>query len=1197
MTNEDLKSGKPMKKVLKVMLWIAGIWIAVLSVLQIILSPSVLTGIVDTYVKEYIDGNLSFGTIRLSVFRHFPNIGISMEDCSLTYPADRFDQLEAVGAQGILLKEGCGEISDTLASFRQLSAGINIGALLTGRVRVPHIILVRPRIFAHSYDEVYANWNIFRSVSSDTTGTPLPPVSIGKIRLTDHPHIVYTDSKDTIFAMVDVKKMAFDGRLDTEKASRNRISFSMDSLIIAGRIAEDTLGFRLSEMHIKENNKHIFLHSKANAMLATESFGRLNIPISIKGSASFPADSVPAIDLEDFEVNVASVPVKVDAKLRRVSGYTEIDGKFSIMECRLEEARKDFLLNIIPETGKIKTDAVVSMKGRCKGQFGNGSMPDIDIDLSIPDSHIYHKDIPQAFRLALTASAGTDDNGKIRVKINEFNAGTRGLELKAKLDLDDILGEDPALGIDGSFAADLGSLASLIPDRKQLKAEGSLKADLGGSIKLSQMSIYNFAQADLEGFIISDSLSVFSPEDTLDLSVKELDIRVGPENITSRRDTDRTFRLLSIAGKIGKVSLALKEALSFNAESIDLAAKNSADAFSDKDTTRIHPLGGHLDAVSLSLKDAEGLSVSLDNTSNRFQMTPKTGHPEIPVLNLSSTNKRIFLRDPDNRVILTDAFLQGNAVMNTAERRQRRNILKDSLASLYPDVPRDSLLRHYISKRGGRNIPQWMTEEDFKSSDINIKLDESLARYFREWDLDGRLNVRTGIVMTPYFPLRNILKGMDISFNNNEFIIDSLKFTSGDSQIGAKGSLSGLRRALLGRGTYKLDLDIYSDTMNADEMLAAFNLGSSFNPDDQKADMAQASDSEFLKMVIADSLSAVETQKLLVVPANVNADIHLDAKDIKLSGLEIGRLGADIVMKERCMQILNTEVITNVGHGTLEGFYASRTKKDIRTGFNLGLSDITTEKVIALMPAIDSIMPLLKSFKGLVNCEFAATASLDTNMNIIMPSINGVIRIGGNNLSMSGEKVFSDLAKKLKFKDKEEGRIDKMTVEGIIKDNTLEVFPFIVDIDRYTLALSGKHNLDQSFRYHASIIRSPMVFKVGVDIYGQDFENIKFKIGKPKYKNTKVPVFTEVINQTRINLAESIRSIFEKGVEAAVIENEKQEAIASFKQETGYINAVDQKLEDLSDEEKKQLEDPASEDSRKTDTEKTDTIYEQSGIH
>lgn len=1183
--SEDLGHRKLWKRVLKTMLWIAGIWLAVLMTLQIVLSPSVLTKVVNKYAATYVDGSLSFGKVRLSVFRHFPNIGISMHDGALTYPAERYDSLETAGVQGILLREGCSEVSDTLASFRQFSAGINVGALLAGRISIPHIILVKPRIFAHSYDAENANWDIFRLESGDSTETALPPISIGRIRLTEYPHIVYTDSRDTIFAMLDLKKMAFDGRLDTRKTSRNRISFSMDSLLVAGRIAEDTVGFRLAEMRIQEHDRDLHLYSKANAMLATRSFGRMEIPIAIKGTASFLKDSIPGVRLSGFEMEVASVPIRIDADFRRADGCTEIDGSFSIEECRVEKAKEEFLQNIIPEAKKIRTDAVISMQGSCKGTFGKGSMPAMDIRLTIPDSHISHKDIPQELKLGLNAAAFSDDSGRLHISLDEFKVATRGLELMAKGGSEDILGEDPLVEIDGNISADLNSLASLITDKKGLEAAGSIEADLSGSIRLSQMSIYNFAQADLEGYILSDSLIVKSPEDTIDASIKGLDIKIGPESIVSRSDSGREFRLLSVKGKINEADMTYGEGLSFRGKEIEISAKNSAEAFSDKDTTKVHPLGGRLNAASLSLKDASGLSVSLDNTVNSFLMMPKKDHPEIPVLSLASTNKRIFVRDISNRLILTDASVKGKAAMNTLEDRQERR------------ARRDSLMRSSASSRGRRIIPEWMKEEDFKAQDISIKLDESLAGYFREWDLDGRLNVRTGILITPYFPLRNILKGMDISFNNNEFIIDSLKFTSGDSQIGAKGSLTGLRRALLGRGTYKLDLDITSERMDADAILAAFNAGAAFDPAEDSEDMAQASDSEFLKMVITDSLSTDEPQKLIVIPANLNADIHLDAKDIKFSGLEISSLGADVILKERCMQILNTSVTTNVGNGSLEGFYATRTKKDIRTGFNLGLSDITTEKVISMMPAIDTIMPLLKSFKGLVDCEFAATASLDTNMNVIMPSINGVLRVGGENLSMSGEKVFSDLAKKLKFKDREEGRIDKMTVEGIIQDNTIEVFPFIIDIDRYTLALSGKHNLDQSFRYHASIIRSPMVFKVGVDMYGPNFENMKFKIGKPKYKNTKVPVFTEVIDRTRINLAESIRGIFEKGVEAAVKENERQDAIASFKKETGYVSAVDQQLEELSDDEKKQLEEQEEEKSEEINKEKQDTLNEQSGIH
>ena len=136
----------------------------------------------------------------------------------------------------------------------------------------------------------------------------------------------------------------------------------------------------------------------------------------------------------------------------------------------------------------------------------------------------------------------------------------------------------------------------------------------------------------------------------------------------------------------------------------------------------------------------------------------------------------------------------------------------------------------------------------------------------------------------------------------------------------------------------------------------------------------------------------------------------------------------------------------------------------------------------------------------------------------------------------------------------------------------IEVFPFVLSLDRYTLALSGKQNLDMSYRYHASLIRSPFLIKIGVDVFGPDFDNMKFKLCRPKYKNEKVPVFTAVIDETKINLAKSIREIFEKGVDAAIQDNERQEAIAGRREEIGYVNAVDQESEELSEEEQKEFE-------------------------
>ena len=151
-----------------------------------------------------------------------------------------------------------------------------------------------------------------------------------------------------------------------------------------------------------------------------------------------------------------------------------------------------------------------------------------------------------------------------------------------------------------------------------------------------------------------------------------------------------------------------------------------------------------------------------------------------------------------------------------------------------------------------------------------------------------------------------------------------------------------------------------------------------------------------------------------------------------------------------------------------------------------------------------------------------------------------------------------------------------MSVEGIISDSTIEVFPFVVKLDRYTIALSGIQNMDESFRYHASLIRSPFLIRLGIDMYGDSFDKMKFKVGKAKYKNTSVPVFSAVIDTTKINLVNSIRGIFEKGVDAAVSENERRDAIEKHKKDIGYVRAVDQKLEELSDKEQKQLQDQES---------------------
>ena len=283
---------------------------------------------------------------------------------------------------------------------------------------------------------------------------------------------------------------------------------------------------------------------------------------------------------------------------------------------------------------------------------------------------------------------------------------------------------------------------------------------------------------------------------------------------------------------IASAEFSYQDAFSFKGEKISIGARSSTND-TDSDPQNIHHLGGHLNAGLLLLNDSEGNSIKLDQTKNSFQMHPKRGQPTIPVLSLSNQNLRITYITADNRFILTDSKIAAKASMNTLDRQQRRAAFLDSLSRAHPDIPRDSLFTYLRSQRMARGVPAWMKDDSFKNSDIKVDLNETFKTYFKEWDIEANAGIRTGIFMTPYFPLRNILRGAEFSLNNNRVAIDSLKIVSGESEICAKGSVSGLRRVLLGRGNIQMDLKLYSHCVNADELLKAFAAGSSYSPESE----------------------------------------------------------------------------------------------------------------------------------------------------------------------------------------------------------------------------------------------------------------------------------------------------------------------------------------------------------------------------
>ena len=165
---------------------------------------------------------------------------------------------------------------------------------------------------------------------------------------------------------------------------------------------------------------------------------------------------------------------------------------------------------------------------------------------------------------------------------------------------------------------------------------------------------------------------------------------------------------------------------------------------------------------------------------------------------------------------------------------------------------------------------------------------------------------------------------------------------------------------------------------------------------------------------------------------------------------------------------------------SLTALYATRSRDDIVTGFDRQLRRVQVERLISLMPSVDSLLPMLRSFEGMVDCTIAATAAVDTMMNIELPTLNAACSIRGENLVLLDGETFTEISKMLRFKNRERNLIDRISVDLLVHDNRIELFPFIVEMDRYKAAVSGVQRLDMSFDYHISVLKSPIPFRLGV---------------------------------------------------------------------------------------------------------------------
>jgi len=1086
-TPDVKKKRSLLKLVARVAAWIVGVMAALVimlfCVIAWILTPQRLTPMVEKAVNDnIIDARFSLGKAELSVWSTFPRLNLDLDSLSVVSRA--FSEL----SKQELAKMPAG--SDTLIKIDDFSASVNIPALLVGKIMLYDINLGGAEVNIVSYSNDICNYNIFgesEKNDGDSEQVSVPDISLNKFRIADRLPIRYVSVSDS----VDVEVCLMESDV----------------------ITEDVPGYRIA------------LDSSLDAFLPPDiSVDSVNIWLG--GSIEWSNDAPLALALTDFRVNVGFMKSVIAA----VIDFNE-QPRIKELSVGIESFSPVEALSMVPEKMKeliplIESDMKVTVRAKLLQPYclTDTLLPAMEVAVEIPECSLtVDKYCVTALELDAVAMIDGGDINKSQFTIRKFRAEIDG----ARIDFD---GSVTSVAHNPFIAGRINAIVCLAGLPESLKrsipgiAKGTVSMDASTKFRQNDLSLKGFHKIFLDGSLRLEDIDVSVPDWDIELFTRNTVVDLGTNN-KFVSDASRVDSLLTASLKI--------DTISFSAAGLSVAGKElragvgCSNKALPKDTMTVIPLGATIYAKELAYKDDDTTTMRLRDTYAFATLKRFNQDAHAPLFRFQAGMKRAFYADKLNRLLLNNGSFDVTAhlrPMGKLEARLKQRY--DSIVQANPGVQQDSLVAIY--KKSFRGAGRVSSAEM-----MDFGLDNATKRMLMKWNLSGTIKAEHGAMFTPYFPLRNRLSNFNMAFSTDSVVFKDVLYKVGGSDFLINGSIKNLRRALTMRFPIRVELHLSSDSLNVNELVQASYRGAAFaeRVNNGSITMAKVEDTDQLDSLVDQAVAVSETAALLV-PVNLNAEISVGARNIIYSDMLMHGFNGELLVGNGSVNLRNLSAESKIGSARMTALYSAPDKKNIRFGFGLLLDNIDVKQFIGMIPAVDSMMPLLSSFQGKINADIAATTDVDSTMNIVIPSLDAALKLTGDSLVLLDAETFRTVSKWLMFKNKKQNVVPHMEVEMLIDDSRVELFPFVFDFDRYRLAVMGSNDLALNFKYHVSVLKSPVPFKFGINLSG-NADKMKVRLGGAKYKPGKSGETIAIVDTARVNLLKEIDNVFRSGTRRA----------------------------------------------------------------
>lgn len=551
----------------------------------------------------------------------------------------------------------------------------------------------------------------------------------------------------------------------------------------------------------------------------------------------------------------------------------------------------------------------------------------------------------------------------------------------------------------------------------------------------------------------------------------------------------------------------------------DMGMKCRLSALKKQDIGRMK-LGGKLELKDFELKDTAKDFDFLGNATFRFRDNETlqaqidvrklvlrsrflSSDIERLVANVSSTNpqdtNRIVSLQCDMEVSKLRASMGDSIKLYSARAKAQAALGPQGVDVTKPAIDfslrADSLFFSAAGTRMAMNVAGIKMKAD--------KLNDSL------WMPKGIVGFNRLRFRTPEFGLPIRMSKTAVTVDGPKITLKNASVRIGRSNMTATGDMMGVYRAMTKGEKLTAHLSLTSDLIDCNQLINSLSF-----PEDTTE-------------VLTDSVPS--EMKLFVIPRNIDFELQTDLKKVIFEKMLFENVHGAVDIKNQAIHLEDLSMRALDADMKAVMVYKAGSPRGGYAGFDFKIRNINIAKLVDFVPALDTIVPMLRSFKGRVMFDVAADARLDSAMNIRIPTLRSAIHIKGDSLVLMDGETFAEISKMLMFKNKKENVFDSISVNVTVHDGNVTVYPFLVEIDRYKAAVGGEQGLDMNFNYHISILKSPLPFKAGVNISG-NLDKMKFRIGKAKYKDAVTPAAVHRVDSTRMNMGNEIVNRFRRVV-------------------------------------------------------------------